>query len=314
MLRYLIRRILALIPVMFIVATVVFFLIHLIPGDPASVLLGPNATPTDVKRVQAQLGLDKPLYRQFVIWFSNVARGDLGRSIFLDRPVTQAVFERAEPTLVLVTLSLIVAVLIGLPAGILAAIKPNHWLDKTLMFFAILGVSIPTFWLGLNFIEVFSVLLKWLPAAGYAPLASGIGKNLRYMILPARSLGVKQSALIARMSRTSMLEVMQHDYIRTARSKGLAEGGVIIKHALRNVMIPTVTVIGISFAVLIGGAIVTEIVFNIPGVGMLIMSSVLRRDYPTIQGCVLIIAGAYVFINLIVDIIYIYIDPRVKYD
>ena len=314
MLRYLIRRILALIPVMFIVATVVFFLIHLIPGDPASVLLGPNATPTDVKRVQAQLGLDKPLYRQFVIWFSNVVRGDLGRSIFLDRPVTQAVFERAEPTLVLVTLSLIVAVLIGLPAGILAAIKPNHWLDKTLMFFAILGVSIPTFWLGLNFIEVFSVLLKWLPAAGYAPLASGIGKNLRYMILPALSLGFNQSALIARMCRSSMLEVMQHDYIRTARSKGLAEGGVIVKHALRNVMIPTVTVIGISFAVLIGGAIVTEIVFNIPGVGMLIMSSVLRRDYPTIQGCVLIIAAAYVFINLIVDIIYTYIDPRVRYD
>ena len=314
MLRYLIGRILALIPVMFIVATVVFFLIHLIPGDPASVLLGPNATPSDVKKVQVQLGLDKPLYQQFVIWFSNVLRGDLGRSIFLDRPVTQAVFERAEPTLVLVTLSLIVAVLIGLPAGILAAIKPNHSLDKGLMFFAILGVSIPTFWLGLNFIEIFSVLLKWLPAAGYAPLASGIGKNLRYMVLPALSLGFNQSALIARMCRSSMLEVMQQDYVRTARSKGLAEGWVILKHALRNVMIPTVTIIGISFAVLIGGAVVTEIVFNIPGVGQLIMSSVLRRDYPTIQGCVLIIAAAYVLINLIVDIIYTHIDPRVRYD
>lgn len=314
MLRYLIGRILALIPVMFIVATVVFFLIHLIPGDPASVLLGPNATPSDVKKVQVQLGLDKPLYQQFAIWFSNVLRGDLGRSIFLDRPVTQAVFERAEPTLVLVTLSLIVAVLIGLPAGILAAIKPNHSLDKGLMFFAILGVSIPTFWLGLNFIEIFSVLLKWLPAAGYAPLASGIGKNLRYMVLPALSLGFNQSALIARMCRSSMLEVMQQDYVRTARSKGLAEGWVILKHALRNVMIPTVTIIGISFAVLIGGAVVTEIVFNIPGVGQLIMSSVLRRDYPTIQGCVLIIAAAYVLINLIVDIIYTHIDPRVRYD
>ena len=299
---------------MFIVATVVFFLIHLIPGDPASVLLGPNASPTDVKKLQIQLGLDKPLYQQFAIWFSNVARGDLGRSIFLDRPVTQAVFERAEPTLVLVTLSLIVAIAIGLPAGIVSAIKPNLWLDKTLMFFAILGVSIPTFWLGLNFVELFAVLLKWLPASGYAPLASGIWKNFRYMILPALSLGFNQSALIARMCRSSMLEVMQQDYVRTARSKGLAEGWVVVRHALRNVMIPTVTVIGVSFAVLIGGAVVTEIVFNIPGVGLLIMSSVLRRDYPTIQGCVLIIAAAYVWINLVVDILYTYIDPRVRYD
>ena len=299
---------------MFIVATVVFFLIHLIPGDPASVLLGPNASPTDVKKLQIQLGLDRPLYQQFAIWFSNVARGDLGRSIFLDRPVTQAVFERAEPTLVLVTLSLIVAIVIGLPAGIASAIKPNLWLDKTLMFFAILGVSIPTFWLGLNFVEVFAVLLKWLPASGYAPLVSGIWKNFRYMILPALSLGFNQSALIARMCRSSMLEVMQQDYVRTARSKGLAEGWVVVRHALRNVMIPTVTVIGVSFAVLIGGAVVTEIVFNIPGVGLLIMSSVLRRDYPTIQGCVLIIAAAYVLINLVVDILYTYIDPRVRYD
>ena len=314
MFRYLTGRILSLLPVMFIVATVVFFLIHLIPGDPASVLLGPNASPTDVKKLQIQLGLDKPLYQQFAIWFSNVARGDLGRSIFLDRPVTQAVFERAEPTLVLVTLSLIVAIVIGLPAGIVSAIKPNLWLDKTLMFFAILGVSIPTFWLGLNFVEVFAVLLKWLPASGYAPLVSGIWKNFRYMILPALSLGFNQSALIARMCRSSMLEVMQQDYVRTARSKGLAEGWVVVRHALRNVMIPTVTVIGVSFAVLIGGAVVTEIVFNIPGVGLLIMSSVLRRDYPTIQGCVLIIAAAYVLINLAIDVLYTYIDPRVRYD
>ena len=311
--RYLINRIIVLIPVMFVVATVVFFLVHLIPGDPASVLLGPNATPSDVMKVRAQMGLDKPIHVQFVIWLSRIIQGDFGDSMFLGRSVTQAVFERMEPTLVLVVLSSIVAILIGIPAGVFAAVRPNRWLDKTLMFFAILGVSIPTFWLGLNFIEFFSVLLKWLPAAGYAPLSSGIWESLRYMILPASSLGFNQSALIARICRSSMLEVMQQDYIRTARAKGLMEPWVVLKHALRNVMIPTVTVIGTTFAVLIGGAVVTEIVFNIPGIGLLIISSVLRRDYPVIQGCVLFIAVAYVLINLIVDIIYVYIDPRVKY-
>lgn len=313
MLGYLIKRIIALIPVMFIVATVVFFLVHLIPGDPASVLLGPNATPSDVVRVRAQMGLDRPIYSQFLIWISRTFQGNLGDSIFLGRPVTRAILERAEPTLELITLSLIVAILIGIPAGILSAVKPNSWLDKSLMVFAILGVSIPTFWLGLNFIELFAVLLNWLPAAGYSPLSSGVWRNLSYMILPALSLGFNQSALIARICRSSMLEAMGQDYIRTARSKGLAECMVILKHALRNVMIPTVTVIGTSFAVLIGGAVVTEIVFNIPGIGLLIISSVLRRDYPVIQGCVLFIAAAYVLINLIVDIIYVYIDPRVKY-
>jgi peptide/nickel transport system permease protein len=298
---------------MFVVATVVFFLIHLIPGEPASVLLGPNATPADVKKLRSQMGLDQPLHYQFVIWVSRILQGNLGDSIFLDRSVTRAVLERTEPTLVLVVLSLIVAILIGIPAGVWAAVKPNQWLDKTLMIFAILGVSIPTFWLGLNFIELFSILLNWLPAAGYAPLSSGLWMNLRYMILPALSLGFNQSALIARICRSSMLEVMQQDYIRTARSKGLVERLVILKHALRNVMIPTITVIGTSFAVLIGGAVVTEIVFNIPGVGLLIISSVLRRDYPVIQGCVLFIAAAYVLINLTVDIIYAYIDPRIKY-
>jgi peptide/nickel transport system permease protein len=311
--RYLINRIIVLIPVMFVVATVVFFLVHLIPGDPASVLLGPNATPSDVMKIRAQMGLDKPIHVQFVIWLSRIIQGDLGDSIFLGRSVTQAIYERLEPTLILVVLSSIVAIFIGIPAGVFAAVKPNRWLDKTLMFFAILGVSIPTFWLGLNFIEFFSVLLKWLPAAGYAPLSSGIWESLRYMILPASSLGFNQSALIARICRSSMLEVMQQDYIRTARAKGLMEPWVVLKHALRNVMIPTVTVIGTTFAVLIGGAVVTEIVFNIPGIGLLIINSVLRRDYPVIQGCVLFISAAYVVINLIVDISYVYIDPRVKY-
>ncbi len=311
--RYLINRIIVLIPVMFVVATVVFFLIHLIPGDPASVLLGPNATPSEIMKIRTQMGLDKPIHVQFVIWLSRIIQGDLGNSLFLGRSVTQAIYERLEPTLVLVVLSSIVAVFIGIPAGVFAAVKPNRWLDKTLMFFALMGVSIPTFWLGLNFIEFFSVLLKWLPVAGYAPLSSGIWESLRYMILPASSLGFNQSALIARICRSCMLEVMQQDYIRTARAKGLMEPWVVLKHALRNVMIPTVTVIGTTFAVLIGGAVVTEIVFNIPGIGLLIINSVLRRDYPVIQGCVLFISAAYVVINLIVDISYVYIDPRVKY-
>jgi len=311
---YLVRRIVAVIPVMLVVATVVFFLVHLIPGDPASVLLGPNATPSQVAQLRAQMGLDKPLHQQYVIWLYRVAQGDLGQSIFLGRSVTRTIVERTEPTFLLVVLSLMVAIAIGIPAGIFAAIRPNTILDRALMMFAILGISIPTFWLGLNFIEVFSVLLQWLPAAGYAPLSTGPWQCLRYMILPALSLGFNQSALIARICRSSMLEVMQQDYIRTARSKGLAERFVIAKHALRNVMVPTITVIGTSFAVLIGGAVVTEIVFNIPGIGMLIISSVLRRDYPVIQGCVLFIAGTYVLINLLVDMIYVYVDPRIKYD
>jgi peptide/nickel transport system permease protein len=313
LLGYLVRRIIALIPVLLVVATVVFFLVHLIPGDPASVLLGPNATPADIKRLQSQMGLDQPIHYQFAIWVSRVLHGNLGDSIFLGRPVTWAIFERIEPTLILVVLSLIVAILIGIPGGVLAAIRPNRWLDRMLMVLAILGVSIPTFWLGLNFIELFSVLMKWLPAAGYAPLSSGLWENLRYMILPALSLGFNQSALIARICRSSMLEVLQQDYIRTARSKGLTEKLVVMKHALRNIMMPTITVIGTSFAVLIGGAVVTEIVFNIPGIGMLIISSVLRRDYPVIQGCVLFIATIYVLINLVVDMLYVFIDPRVKY-
>jgi len=313
LLGYIARRIIALIPVMAIVATIVFFLIHLIPGDPASVLLGPNAAPADVLKLRVQMGLDKPLYHQFFLWFSNALQGDLGDSIFLGRSVTRSILERAEPTLVLILLSSIVAILIGIPAGALAAVRPNRWLDKTFMLTAILGVSIPTFWFGIMLVDLFSVQFNWLPAAGYSSITSGIWTNLRYMILPALSLGFNQSALIARICRSSMLEVMQQDYIRTARAKGLAEYLVIVKHALKNVMIPTVTVIGTTFAVLIGGAVVTEIVFNIPGIGLLIMNSVLRRDYPVIQGCVLFISVAYVLINLLVDILYAYLDPRVKY-
>jgi peptide/nickel transport system permease protein len=311
---YLIRRLLAVIPVMFVVVTVIFLLIHLIPGDPVAIMLGPDAAPQQIAQVRATYGLDLPLHWQLLKWYNRVLRGDLGESYFLGRTVLQAMLERLEPTMVLTILALLVAVIIGIPAGVIAAAHPNSLWDRLLMAFALLGVCIPSFWLALNLIYLFAVQLKWLPAMGYAPLSQGLGKNLRYMLLPAVALGFNQSALIARIARSCMLEVMRQDYIRTARAKGLAERVVIYIHALRNALIPTITVIGITFAILIGGAVVTEVVFNIPGLGRLIISAILRRDYPVVQGCVLFLTMTYVLINLGVDIIYVFVDPRIRYD
>jgi peptide/nickel transport system permease protein len=311
---YLLRRLLAVIPVMLVVVTVIFLLIHLIPGDPVAVMLGPDATPRQIAQVRAAYGLDLPLHLQLLKWYGRMLRGDLGESYFLGRTVLQAMLERLEPTMVLTIFALLVAVVIGIPAGVIAAAHPNSPWDRLLMGIALLGVCIPSFWLALNFIYLFAVQLKWLPAMGYSPLSQGLGKNLRYMLLPAVALGFNQSALIARIARSCMLEVMRQDYIRTARAKGLAERVVIYIHALRNAMIPTITVIGITFAILIGGAVVTEVVFNIPGLGRLIISAILRRDYPVLQGCVLFLTLTYVLINLCVDIIYVFIDPRIKYD
>lgn len=313
MLGYLLKRLLSVIPVMLVVAVVVFLLVHLTPGDPAAVILGDNATAEDIAQLRAQLGLDHPIYVQFGLWFSNILRGDLGESIFLQRPVLQAIAERAEPTLMLTTLSLLIAVLIGLPAGIISAIKRNTFIDQFFLGAAMLGASIPSFWLGLSLILLFAVSLGWLPSAGFEPLSSGLWSSLRYLILPAVALGFPNSALITRITRSSMLEVLNQDYIKVARAKGLAQFVVIVKHALRNAFIPVLTVIGLTFAVLIGGAVVTETVFSIPGVGRLVVQSVLRRDYPVIQGTVLIIASLYVFINLVVDVIYTLVDPRIKY-
>ncbi len=311
---YLLRRLFAVIPVMFVVVTVIFLLIHLIPGDPVAVMLGPDATPRQIAQVRSTYGLDLPLHLQLLIWYGRVLQGDLGESYFLGRTVLQAMLERLEPTMVLTVLALFVAVIIGIPAGVIAAAHPHSPWDRLLMAVALLGVCIPSFWLALNFIYLFAVQLKWLPAMGYIPLSQGLGRTLRYMLLPAVSLGFNQSALIARIARSCMLEVMRQDYIRTARAKGLAERVVIYIHALRNAMIPTVTVIGITFAILIGGAVVTEVVFNIPGLGRLIISAILRRDYPVVQGCVLFLTMTYVLINLCVDVIYVFIDPRIKYD
>jgi peptide/nickel transport system permease protein len=311
---YLVRRLIAVIPVMAVVVTLVFFLIHLIPGDPVAVMLGPDATPAQIEATRAALGLDRPVLDQLFLFYARILRGDLGRSYFLDRPVTQALWERVEPTLVLMGASLLVAVLIGVPSGIVAGANQGSWWDRLLMLGALLGVCIPGFWLSLNFIYLFAVQLGWLPAAGYASIFDDPWRALRYMILPAVSLGFNQSALIARIARSCMVEVLHQDYIRTARAKGLSQRAVAYVHAFRNALVPVVTVIGITMAILIGGAVVTEIVFNIPGLGRLIISAILRRDYPVVQGVVLVTAAAYVLINLAVDMVYAFIDPRIRYD
>ncbi len=311
---YLLRRLLALVPVLAVVLTVVFLLIHLIPGDPASAMLGPAATTEQIEATRRDLGLDRPLWEQLIKFYGRVLQGDLGRSYFLNRPVAAALAERAEPTLTLTVAALLVAVAIGVPAGIVAGAHPGSALDRVLMLGALLGVCIPGFWLSLNFIYLFAVRLGWLPAGGYASFLVDPWAALRFLALPALSLGINQSALIARIARSCMIEVLAQDYVRTARAKGLRERSVIYVHAFRNALVPVVTVIGITMAVLIGGAVVTEIVFNIPGLGRLVVSSILRRDYPVVQGVVLVTAVAYVLINLAVDLVYAVIDPRIRYD
>jgi peptide/nickel transport system permease protein len=310
---YLLRRVLAVIPVMLVVATVTFVLIHLAPGDPASIIAGPDATPDNVARLRHQLGLDESLPAQLFRWYGRLLRGDLGDSIFLRRPVTEAIVERLEPTLLLTSWATLIAVLLGVPAGIVSARYHNSAVDQSFMGLALVGLSIPNFLLGLLMILVFGVWLRWLPVAGYVPLDMGLWPNARSLLMPAVSLGLVQSALIARITRSSMLDVLREQYILASRAKGLAERAVVYKHALKNAIIPTLTVIGITFAILVGGAVVIETVFNIPGLGRLIISAVLRRDYPVIQGVVLVIAVTYTLINLAVDLVYLTLDPRIRY-
>jgi peptide/nickel transport system permease protein len=298
---------------MVVVVTVVFLLIHLIPGDPASAMLGPDATPAQIQETRRSLGLDRPLWEQLVLFYGRVLQGDLGRSYYLNRPVTQALWERAEPTLVLTLSALLVAVVVGVPSGIVAGAYAGSMWDRLLMITALLGVCIPGFWLSLNFIYLFAVRLGWLPAGGYVSVFVDPMAALRAMILPAVSLGFNQSALIARIARSCMVEVLAQDYIRTARAKGLPQRSVVAIHAFRNALVPVVTVVGITMAILIGGAVITEIVFNIPGLGRLVVSAILRLDYPVVQGVVLVTAAAYVLINLAVDVIYAFIDPRIRY-
>src|SRR5579875_273746 len=313
MIRYLASRLVGMVVVMLLVATLVFFITRLAPGDPAAVMLGDQATPADVAKLRATYGLDQPIPVQFVLWLRELLRGDLGRSIFLQRPVTRALWERAEPTFFLTLFSILIAAGIGVPCGIVSAVWRGKVVDQAFTGTAMLGASIPSFWFGLLLIQLFAVKLGWFPVAGYGDPGAPLGDRLHHLLLPAIVLGVLNSALIIRFTRASMLDVLGEDHIRTARAKGLGEASVVLRHALRNALIPIITVIGLTIALLIGGAIVTETVFSLPGVGNLIVSAVLRRDYPVIQGALLVIAGLYVLINLAIDLLYMAVDPRVRY-
>ena len=309
---YILRRLVMLVPVLIVVGVVVFGLVHLTPGDPAAVILGDRATPEDIARLRDQLGLNDPLPVQFVHWFGNVLRLDFGESIFLGEPVTQALLNRVQPTVLLTLYALSIQVLIGIPAGVLAAVRYNSPLDRVLTVMAISGSAIPTFFLGILLILVFAVRLRWLPSGGYVPFGVDPAAHFKGMILPAFALGFSAAGLLARLVRSSMLDVLREDYVRTAFAKGLPEQLVIVRHALRNALIPALTVIGISIGALLGGAVVTETVFTIPGMGRLVVQSIARRDYPVIQGAIIAIAMTYVLVNLAVDVLYVYIDPRVR--
>lgn len=313
MLRYLAGRLLSLIPTLCVVAVVVFTLVHMTPGDPAAMVLGPEASQEQISRLRQEMGLNDPLLLQFGKWVGRAVRGDLGSSLFLHEPVTQAIGERVEPTGLLTLLATIVAVGLGVPFGVIAAARHNRAADRITMVIALFGLSIPAFWLGLNLIMLFGVWLGVLPAAGYTAFAEDPADALLHLILPAFSLGFTQAALIARIARSSMLDVLRQDYMRTARAKGLKARVIIYKHGLRNAMIPILTVIGMTVSTLAGGAVVTETVFNLPGAGRLMLQSVLRRDYPVIQGAVLYVALLYAAVNIVVDLAYAWIDPRVRY-
>jgi peptide/nickel transport system permease protein len=312
--RYIFQRLLALIPVMLVVATVGFLIIYLAPGDPAAVMLGMDATPDRVAELRRDLGLDRPLPVQLGLWFQRILRGDLGRSIFEQDPVTHVIRSRLEPSILLTLLGVGLAVLLGVPAGMVAAVKRNTIVDQLLMGGSLLGISIPSFWLGLNLILLFSLALNLFPTSGYIALRESWPGTLRTLTLPAMTLGILGAGFIARMTRSAMLEVLQQDYVRTARAKGLAERLVIAHHAFRNALVPVVTVIGIAVGSLMAGGVITvETVFAIPGVGLLVISSILRRDFPVIQGVLLYVSLVYVLINLAVDLLYAFLDPRVRY-
>jgi peptide/nickel transport system permease protein len=309
---YILRRLVLLVPVILVVGVVVFALVHLTPGDPAAVILGDRATPEQIAHLRDELGLNDPLPVQFVRWFGGVLRFDFGNSIFLGEPVTRALLDRAQPTILLTVYALCFQVVIGVPAGVLAAIRHNSLLDRFLTVVAISGATVPTFFLGILLILLFAVRLRWLPSGGYVPLTEDPIAHVKAMVLPAFALGFSSAGLLARLVRSSMLDVLREDYVRTAFAKGLPERFVVVRHALRNALIPALTVIGTSVGALLGGAVVTETVFTIPGMGRLVVQSIARRDYPIIQGAVMTIALTYVLVNLLVDILYVYADPRIR--
>lgn len=313
MLSYILRRILSTLPVMGIVAMLVFSLLYITPGDPAAVIAGDQASPADVERIRQGLGLDRPFLVQFGTWFWGILHGDLGTSIFTNLPVAALIAQRIEPTLSLMAITLVLTILIAVPLGVVAAWKAGSWVDRTIMAFAVFAFSLPVFVVGYVLAYVFALTFEWLPVQGYTPLAQGLWPWLKNLILPAVALGSVYIALIARITRASMLEVLQQDYVRTARAKGLGQTNILFVHALKNAAVPIVTVIGIGIALLIGGAVVTESVFAIPGLGRLTIDAILRRDYPVIQGIVLMFSFLYVLVNLMVDVTYTLVDPRIRY-
>ena len=313
MFAYIVRRILATIPVMVVVAVFVFALLHLSPGDPAAIIAGDTATEADIAGIRAKLGLDQPIWVQFGTWVWGLMHGDLGISIFTNLPVIKLIQQRIEPTVALTISTLILSVAVAIPMGVLAAWRAGSWVDRVVMVFAVLGFSVPVFVLAYLLIYVFAIWADLLPVQGYVSITQGFWPFLSRLILPSLALGMIYSALIARITRASMLDVLAQDYIRTAQAKGLASQQVLIGHALKNAAVPIVTIIGIGVALLISGVVVTETVFAIPGLGRLTVDAILRRDYPIIQGIILIFSAAYVVVNLLVDLSYTLLDPRIRY-
>jgi peptide/nickel transport system permease protein len=314
MIEFILKRLVAAVPVLLLVSLISASIMHLVPGDPAAVMAGQNATDAEIAQIREQLGLNRPFPVKLAGWYADLARGDLGNSILLNRPVLQAIGERVPVTLALGGFALFLTVAVGVPCGVVAAIKANTWVDQAVLTLALIGVSVPNFWLSLMLIVLFGVMLDWLPAGGYIPFADDPVGWVRCLILPAFSLALLQIGLLARITRATVLEILQQDYIRTARAKGLPALMVVGKHVLKNVLVPVVTVVGISFGLLLSGSVVIETVYSIPGMGRLLANAIFGRDYPMIQGGLLITAAVLVLLNLVVDVLYAVIDPRIQYD
>ncbi len=313
MLSYILRRLAATIPVMLIVAVLVFLMLRLTPGDPAAIIAGDTANAEQVALIRTRLGLDEPIFTQFFIWMGNILQGDFGESFFFKKTVAELILGRLEPTVALAICTIVIAIVVAVPLGVLAAYKQGTWIDRLVMGFSVMGFSVPVFVIGYALIYLFAIKLNWVPVQGYQPIAQGVGGFLQRLILPSVTLSVIYIAFIARMTRASVIETLSEDYIRTARAKGQVESKVLFRHALRNAAVPIITVIGLGIALLIGGVVVTESVYTIPGLGRLTVDAVLARDYPTIQAVILLFSLVYVLINLAVDLIYTVFDPRIRY-
>jgi peptide/nickel transport system permease protein len=312
MLGYLVRRVLAAIPVMGVVALFVFLLLRLTPGDPAAIIAGDNASPEQLERIRTSLGLNEPLYTQFLTWVGKLLQGDLGVSLISQVPVIKMIGQRIEPTISVALSTTILAIVVAVPLGVIAAWKHGTWIDRFVMGLSVIGFSVPVFVIGYVLIQLFAIDLRWVPVQGFRSISAGFGPFLERIILPTCTLSFIYIALIARMTRAAMLDVLGEDYVRTARAKGITESGVLLRHALRNAAVPVITVIGTGFALLISGVVVTESVFNLPGIGRLTVDAVLARDYPVIQAMILLTSGIYVTVNLLIDVAYTLLDPRIR--